>query len=78
MLAYAIESAESGIARIAWRGMSPWSDAEIGAPARFADLVFLWNREDDPEALDAVSRAMARSRNPGQSAETRLPPIVSE
>jgi HEAT repeat protein len=37
---------------------------EIGAPARFADLVHLWNQEDDPEALDAVSRAMEKSVEP--------------
>jgi HEAT repeat protein len=34
---------------------------EIGSPARFADLVFLWNREDDPHALAAASRAIERS-----------------
>ncbi len=34
---------------------------DMGAPARFADLVFLWNREDDANAMDAVSRAMERS-----------------
>lgn len=34
---------------------------EIGSPARFADLVFLWNREEDPHALAAASRAIERS-----------------
>jgi len=34
---------------------------EIGSPARFTDLVFLWNREDDPQALAAASRAIERS-----------------
>ncbi|MDB4933249.1 MAG: repeat-containing lyase [Labilithrix sp.] len=34
---------------------------EIGSPARFADLVFLWNREDDPHALAAASRAIEHS-----------------
>jgi HEAT repeat protein len=35
--------------------------AEIASPARFTDLVFLYNREDDPEALAAASRAIERS-----------------
>ena len=35
--------------------------SEIGSPARFRDLVFLWNREDDPQALAAASRAIERS-----------------
>jgi HEAT repeat protein len=35
--------------------------SEIGSPARFTDLVFLWNREDDPQALAAASRAIERS-----------------
>jgi HEAT repeat protein len=34
---------------------------EIGSPARFSDLVFLWNREDDPHALAAASRAIERT-----------------
>ena len=34
---------------------------EIGSPARFTDLVFLWNREDDPSALAAASRAIERA-----------------
>jgi HEAT repeat protein len=34
---------------------------DIASPARFADLVHLWNREDDPQALGAVSRALERS-----------------
>lgn len=34
---------------------------EIGSPARLPDLVFLWNREDDPGALAAASRAIERS-----------------
>ncbi len=35
--------------------------SEIGSPARFTDLVFLWNREEDPQALAAASRAIERS-----------------
>ena len=34
---------------------------EIGSPARFADLVHLWNREDDPDVLGAASRAIERA-----------------
>lgn len=34
---------------------------EIGSPARFTDLVFLWTREDDPSALAAASRAIERT-----------------
>ena len=34
---------------------------EIGSPARLADLVFLWNREEDPRALGAASRAIERA-----------------
>ncbi len=34
---------------------------EIASPARFADLVFLWNRETDAHALAATSRAIERS-----------------
>jgi len=34
---------------------------EIGSPARFTDLVFLWNREEDPHALAAASRAIERA-----------------
>jgi HEAT repeat protein len=34
---------------------------EIGAPSRLDDLVFLWNREDDPQALGAASRAIERA-----------------
>jgi HEAT repeat protein len=35
--------------------------SEIGSPARFTDLVHLWNREEDPRALGAASRAIERS-----------------
>ncbi|GEM_PF-1363182 len=34
---------------------------EIASPARFADLVHLWNREDDPHVLGAASRALEQS-----------------
>lgn len=34
---------------------------EIASPARFTDLVHLWNREEDPAALAAASRAIERS-----------------
>jgi HEAT repeat protein len=34
---------------------------DIASPARFTDLVHLWNKEDDPRALWAVSRALERS-----------------
>jgi hypothetical protein len=34
---------------------------EIGSPARLADCVHLWNREDDPLALGAASRAIERA-----------------
>jgi hypothetical protein len=42
---------------------------DIASPARFADLVYLWNREDDPEALAAASRAIERSVEGGLSAD---------
>jgi hypothetical protein len=32
--------------------------SEISSPARLSDLVFLWNREEDPWALGAASRAI--------------------
>jgi HEAT repeat protein len=35
--------------------------SEVASPARFADLVHLWNREDDADALGAASRAIERS-----------------
>lgn len=34
---------------------------DIGVSSRFADLVHLWNREDDPRALWAASRALERA-----------------
>lgn len=34
---------------------------EIGSSARFSDLVFLWNREHDPDALGAAGRALERA-----------------
>jgi len=40
---------------------------EIGSPARFTDLVFLWNREDDPSALAAASRAIERTLLTGEA-----------
>jgi HEAT repeat protein len=35
--------------------------AEIGSRAKLSDLVFLWNREDDPRALGALARAIERA-----------------
>ncbi|HEY8078707.1 MAG TPA: HEAT repeat domain-containing protein, partial [Labilithrix sp.] len=48
---------------------------EIGSPARFADLVHLWNREDDPEVLAAASRAIERAvdRPSGRTPSTPPP-----
>lgn len=46
---------------------------EIGSPARFTDLVFLWNREDDPSALAAASRAIERTLFTSRSAEASSP-----
>lgn len=34
---------------------------DIGVSSRFADLVHLWNREDDPRALWSASRALERA-----------------
>jgi HEAT repeat protein len=45
--------------------------AEIGSPARFADLLHLWNREDDPEVLGAASRAIERALVPRASGTDR-------
>lgn len=57
---------------------------EIASAARFADLVFLWNREDDPRALGAASRAIERAAlasEPGstgpRSAPTSAPPSLA-
>ncbi len=50
---------------------------EIGAPARFADLVHLWNQEDDPEALDAVSRAMEKSVEHPTEGPPSAPPSLA-
>jgi len=55
---------------------------EIGSPARFADLVFLWNREDDPRALGAVSRAielsLARPAEPAEGAASVPAPSTDD
>src|SRR4029077_9788289 len=37
---------------------------EITTPARLSDLVFLWNREEDPRALGAASRAIEHALTP--------------
>ncbi len=50
---------------------------EIGAPGRFADLVHLWNQESDPEALDALSRAMDRSVEPRTDGPPSAPPSLA-
>jgi HEAT repeat protein len=50
---------------------------EIGAPARFADLVHLWNNEDDPAALDALSRAMDRSVETPREGPPSAPPSLA-
>jgi HEAT repeat protein len=49
---------------------------EIGSPARFADLVHLWNREDDPQALAAASRVLERAKG-GAASEREGPPAAS-
>lgn len=49
---------------------------EIGSPARFTDLVFLWNREDDPHALAAASRAIERTLAEGREAPPGSAPEV--
>jgi HEAT repeat protein len=49
--------------------------SEIASPARFTDLVHLWNREEDPAALAAASRAIERSLlHGGDGAEPPAPP----
>ncbi len=57
---------------------------EIASEERIADLVFLFNREDDPAALSAASRAIERAaagRNETQGAvarvRDRLPKLVA-
>lgn len=47
---------------------------EIGSPARFTDLVHLWNREEDAAALAAASRAIERSLLHGDDGEPAAPP----
>lgn len=42
---------------------------DIASPARFNDLVHLWNREEDAQALTAASRAIERS------SEADMPPL---
>jgi len=51
---------------------------EIGSPARLADLVFLWNREEDPRALGAASRAIehALTRAPDEGDAPSAPPSL--
>jgi hypothetical protein len=49
---------------------------EIGSPARFADMVFLWNGENDPDALGAISRAIERSLSPASPRASRPPPFA--
>lgn len=54
---------------------------DIGSPARFADLVHLWNRESDPRALWAASRALERSllvsEGPDRERDSHPPPSLS-
>lgn len=56
---------------------------DLGASGRFADLVHLWNREDDPDALGAASRALERSMATSgkdaapPSAPTSAPPSLA-
>ncbi|MBS2019558.1 MAG: HEAT repeat domain-containing protein [Deltaproteobacteria bacterium] len=47
---------------------------EIGSPARFTDLVFLWNREDDASALAAASRAIERTLAGSRDASVNASP----
>jgi HEAT repeat protein len=59
--------------------------AEIGSPERVADVVHLFNREDDPQALGAASQAIERAvvRAPGAEraaiarVKDRLPKLVA-
>ncbi len=49
---------------------------EIGSPARFSDLVFLWNREQDPDALGAASRALEHAALAPRDATDEPPPSL--
>lgn len=55
--------------------------SEIGSDERLQDLVFLANREDDPAALGAVSRAIERAAPHGsevvERAKDRLPKLAA-
>ncbi|MBX3274687.1 MAG: HEAT repeat domain-containing protein [Sandaracinaceae bacterium] len=56
--------------------------AEIGSPERLADLVHLFNREDDPAALGAAARAIERSaragsRGPLSRVTDRVPKLLA-
>jgi HEAT repeat protein len=45
--------------------------SEVASPARFADLVHLWNKEEDADALGAASRAIERSLLTQQSEQAQ-------
>ncbi len=49
---------------------------EVASPTRFADLVFLWNREDDPDALFAASRAIEKSAASAPRSEEPPPSLA--
>ncbi|MBX3226480.1 MAG: HEAT repeat domain-containing protein [Labilithrix sp.] len=49
---------------------------DIGASSRVADLVHLWNKEDDPRALWAASRALERALVVVETGEDGAPPSM--
>jgi HEAT repeat protein len=50
---------------------------EIGSPARFADLVHLWNREENADVLGAASRALERAVGAPDESPRSAPPSLA-